>query len=332
MELSNDFYFCKCSNDNRAGLQDGEARSLRLFGNLPCDIWLPALRQKVKRGPGARFMEMQKSNIHHRRQLCSEALAGVSRFGCSQRAPTHQQQLLDTSEATSPRRSKLQSSKFTVSKNIFPWMRESRSSDQKAARKLAGCSLDEKCAGSTPASRRTRTAYTSAQLVELEKEFHFSRYLCRPRRVEMANLLNLNERQIKIWFQNRRMKQKKDQRAQGLSAASCSPQSSPSAAGSPTLASLGYVHLGGDYQQASPPLKSQQQQQQQQPQAQPAYPPTYSKYPAADFPQFDVQYDTQDTSHSINPDLAADDLNRPYFSQSCTTQDRILQAPKLTHL
>lgn len=65
----------------------------------------------------------------------------------------------------------------------------------------------------TPSGRRcrkSRTVFTDLQLRVLEKTFAEQRYLDTSNRAKLAQTLGLNETQVKTWFQNRRMKWKKE--------------------------------------------------------------------------------------------------------------------------
>uniref|UniRef100_A0A8C7WTK4 Ventrally expressed dharma/bozozok antagonist n=1 Tax=Oryzias sinensis TaxID=183150 RepID=A0A8C7WTK4_9TELE len=62
---------------------------------------------------------------------------------------------------------------------------------------------------SPPAGRRPRTAFTAEQIDVLERAFKKNAYLGTQDKAELCRKLRLSDKQIRNWFQNRRMKLKR---------------------------------------------------------------------------------------------------------------------------
>ncbi|XP_052872460.1 uncharacterized protein LOC128277897 [Anopheles cruzii] len=106
-------------------------------------------------------------------------------------------------------------------------------------------------AGHHRRKKKARTTFTGRQIFELEKQFEVKKYLSSNERTEMAKLLNVTETQVKIWFQNRRTKWKKQDSSGGGAAATASAAGdvatspSPAASQSPKDSSSSSISTTG---------------------------------------------------------------------------------------
>lgn len=103
--------------------------------------------------------------------------------------------------------------------------------------------------GRQRSKRKPRVLFSQAQVYELERRFKQQKYLSAPEREQMAQGLKLTPTQVKIWFQNRRYKNKRQS----------VPKLDEKGAGGPnvTATSLGFTSHFGFHQNSYQNLQDQ---------------------------------------------------------------------------
>uniref|UniRef100_V9KH56 NK2 homeobox 5 n=1 Tax=Callorhinchus milii TaxID=7868 RepID=V9KH56_CALMI len=98
--------------------------------------------------------------------------------------------------------------------------------------------------------RKPRVLFSQAQVYELERRFKQQRYLSAPERDHLANVLKLTSTQVKIWFQNRRYKCKRQRQDKSLELGGAAP--TPRRVAVPVLVRDGKPCLGGSPSYSAP--------------------------------------------------------------------------------
>ncbi|KFZ65894.1 Homeobox protein DBX1, partial [Antrostomus carolinensis] len=99
-----------------------------------------------------------------------------------------------------------------------------------------------------------RAVFSDVQRKALEKMFQKQKYISKPDRKKLAAKLGLKDSQVKIWFQNRRMKWRNSKERELLSSGGCREQTLPTKFNPhPDLSDVGKKCSGEEEEEEVPP-------------------------------------------------------------------------------
>ncbi|XP_032219765.2 transcription factor LBX2 [Nematostella vectensis] len=168
------------------------------------------------------------------------------------------------------------------------------SSENSASPRLSPVHLNESPPESTACSpvpaediavpKKNRSSFSAEQVFRLEKTFELQQYLGTKERQQLALALNMTDNQVKTWFQNRRMKQKRKRAEFTQQHTKIAYLNSISRDLQPGI--HGYQpHPAYPRYQAASPLTYLGYTPEPPPLHRPPLPPTYFEKPSAEFPQ-----------------------------------------------